>query len=738
MKKIFTSFILLICFITVHGQIVTQSITSADLTNLIPGYSEVSTINAKSVSYSPALPQADPIPIDGDTTTERNDVYDYADPVAVSIQMSDGNITNTSQGKVWTMLLNVINAHNISLLFDQFNLSDSALMFIYNGEKTQLTGPIKKSLFTPTTNKIGIAPLNGSSVIIYIIEKNNFSNFLSTVGISQVLAGYRDWGVLLNPPSGSMSPLGGLFDPISCDASVQCYPNKLPFANAVALFATNGWGGTGTMINNEMNNGRSYFLTAFHILDRNNNGQIDESEIAALSRSFFIFRYWKTQCLGGTLNTYIQFNGASLLAAYKSSDMVLLELNNGPGIGDNVNYAGWNRSSSAPSNTNSYIIHHPESEDMRITLTRSVHSFLFNSNFWQASYSDGTVYRGSSGSALFNENNQIVGQLKGGWSSCVFSQFSDRYGKLSVSWNGGGTNSTRLSNWLSPTQNLSSTDLLVINPITMTGSSTIPVCNTGNYTYSVPNLYGCSYFWSVPTSLTIVAGQNTSTLVVSRSSSQPTGADQLSVIITDSKGINRTVVVTKDISIVPTPPVTLSSSRNPNCNGGYQSWYLSADPTSNGTNWHWYVDYVSPNSRIDIISPYSSSTRVDVKGGGVVKLSYKDLCGVEKNDGVTVFSTCPSFIIEPNPAQNTVTIGLKTTNYPKKDITLNDQVKNNLSEIRLIKIFDIFGKLQKQQLINGGNTYQVQMDVSTLTPGTYIIEISDGKNSEMQKMVIVR
>ncbi|MGH2645518.1 MAG: hypothetical protein ACRDE2_16320, partial [Chitinophagaceae bacterium] len=121
----------------------------------------------------------------------------------------------------------------------------------------------------------------------------------------------------------------------------------------------------------------------------------------------------------------------------------------------------------------------------------------------------------------------------------------------------------------------------------MTGSSTIPVCNTGNYTYSVPNLYGCSYFWSVPSSLTIVGGQNTSTFVVSRSSSQPSGTDPLSVTIADSKGLNRKVVVTKDISIVPTPPVTLSSSRNPNCNGGYQSWYLSATPTSNGTNWHW-------------------------------------------------------------------------------------------------------------------------------------------------------
>ncbi|MGH2643274.1 MAG: trypsin-like peptidase domain-containing protein, partial [Chitinophagaceae bacterium] len=643
MKKVFTSSALLFCFATVQGQVVTQSITAADLPNLIPGYSEISTINTKSITYNPTAPPSDPTPIDGDTTTERNDVYDYADPASMLVQMSDGNITNTSKGKVWTIQLNVINAKNIGIQFDQFNLSDSALMFIYNGDKTQLTGPIKKSIFNLSTNKIGIAPLNGYSVIIYIIERNNFSTIQSTIHISQILAGYRDWGVVSSSLSGSISPQGGIFDPIDCDASIQCYPNKLPYARAVARFGTNGYGGTGTMINNELNNGRPYFLTAFHVLDRNGNHQIDASEEAALSESFFIFRYWKTSCGGDISSSYITFYGAILHAAWRYSDVVLLELNNGPGIGDNVNYAGWNRTSTSPSDNYSFIIHHPLSKDMRITFTKNVHSFLFNGNFWQSFYSNGTVYKGSSGSALFNENGQIVGQLKGGWSSCVFTGFSDRYGKLSPSWNGGGTNSTRLSNWLSPTQNLSSTDLLVINPITITGATTIPVCNTDNYTYSVPNLYGCSYNWNVPSSLTIVSGQNTSTIVVTRNTSGPSGDGQISVTITDSKGINRVVVVTKDISVTAAPPVTLSSSRNPYCSGGYQTWSLSATPLSNGSNWQWYVDYTSPNSNIYIHSPNSSSTLVDVKGGGVVRLNYKDLCGASKQDGVTVYSTCQTF-----------------------------------------------------------------------------------------------
>jgi hypothetical protein len=52
---------------------------------------------------------------------------------------------------------------------------------------------------------------------------------------------------------------------------------------------------------------------------------------------------------------------------------------------------------------------------MRLTATNSVHSFAFSDEYWQANYQGGSsVSKGSSGGALLNENNQIVGQLLGG------------------------------------------------------------------------------------------------------------------------------------------------------------------------------------------------------------------------------------------------------------------------------------------------------------------------------------
>ena len=57
---------------------------------------------------------------------------------------------------------------------------------------------------------------------------------------------------------------------------------------------------------------------------------------------------------------------------------------------------------------------------------------------------------GSSGSPLYNAAGRFIGQLHGGASACgaTGDNLSDIYGRFSVSWTGGGTSSTRLSNWL--------------------------------------------------------------------------------------------------------------------------------------------------------------------------------------------------------------------------------------------------------------------------------------------------
>lgn len=65
----------------------------------------------------------------------------------------------------------------------------------------------------------------------------------------------------------------------------------------------------------------------------------------------------------------------------------------------------------------------------------------------------GVTEPGSSGSPLFDQEGRIIGQLFGGGAACAGTNDNgafDYYGRVGVSWEGGGTSSTRLRDWLDP------------------------------------------------------------------------------------------------------------------------------------------------------------------------------------------------------------------------------------------------------------------------------------------------
>jgi hypothetical protein len=106
-------------------------------------------------------------------------------------------------------------------------------------------------------------------------------------------------------------------------------------------------------------------------------------------------------------------------------------------------------------------IHHPRGDVMAITFSNTPPqganwpSGTLNAagNHWRAVWDDGVTEPGSSGGCLFSTTDRrCIGQLHGGPSFCgaAANQLNDLYGKFSVSWTGGGTNATRLSNWLDP------------------------------------------------------------------------------------------------------------------------------------------------------------------------------------------------------------------------------------------------------------------------------------------------
>ncbi len=761
MKKFLILLISLWLSFLSHAQIIEQETTPTLLPTLIPAFNEVTAINSSTVNINFSTPTQDPTPIDGDSTTEGNGALQYANIAAVNIAFSSGNFTSTSLGKVWTLKIIVPNAKNIGLVLSQVTLAPNAEMYVYNQSKTRLKGVIKAEHFS-SLSRLSIAPTKDAEIYIYILERNNFSVFQSNFTITKVLGGFIDFGedaagtaLLMNAPPeiNSFARLnvnqahGGpnnlnienneLFNSKTihsttdysghCSPYFFCYPNKATTARAVAIFSAGGWGGTGTLINNESSNGRAYFITAFHILDHfPKNDQIDAVEIDNLVDANFTFQFWRPGC-GGAVNRGINFSGATLIAANRGTDMVLLELTRPPGVGDGVNYAGWNRTTNASSNTLSSIIHHPQGLDMRYTQTRFVRSYLFNSNYWQAGYQNGygTMARGSSGAALLNENNQVVGQLKAGWSSCFFSNFSDRFGKFDRSYS-----AANLQQFLSPVQNLTEVGQLTLNPLSITGVSEIG-CTTSQYTYSVPNLTGVSYFWLITSDFTIVSGQNTSAITIKRNSSLYASAS-ITVNLTDNKGRTRFLSASKVISGGASIEGTISQTGQPNkpmytVNSIYAgtanvSLYLqgatniSCTRTSGSGTWSYIGQYLTINLS-------SGSADFQMSGTGS--------CGFTSRTVTFYVSGGWRFSVAPNPASNDLYI----TATGIEDIEAPDIVKQK-DLVFTASLYDFNTRLLIKQIRSLKGDKQVKINVRGLKKGKYVLEITYDKYRDSRHIII--
>lgn len=310
-----------------------------------------------------------------DSTYEYNPRLDYGVPIPTNITMQNGQWVTINGIDVWRLKIIVNNALNTGIHLDNFNLSPSAKFYIMNGDSTILKGPYVKEAYNETT-QLGTFPMTGNSfyLLLYDSVASNISQ--NNLTVVQVIGGYQAVGED-EPPA---SVINGL-NPLRCINSVRCYADWMITARAVARWV-NGEGGqcSGTLLNNENQNGISYFHSAAHCLPANRN---------LLVRAAFQFQFWQTGCNSGVNQPWIEFNGATLLHETSTSngDAAFMELRNGPGVGDAPTYAGWSRSNTNPVAGNSGILHHPRGADMRFTKPKKVRDYWWNSgNFWKATY----------------------------------------------------------------------------------------------------------------------------------------------------------------------------------------------------------------------------------------------------------------------------------------------------------------------------------------------------------------
>jgi len=241
----------------------------------------------------------------------------------------------------------------------------------------------------------------------------------------------------------------GFGDSGDCNNNVVCpeaeeWENQVRSVALITLGNGTRWC-SGSLLNNTTNDGTPYFLTANHCTE----GQ-------TVSTMVFIFNYQSDICdpggTGNDGNLSQSVSGAALLAQTNSNsfdnstdpmqtDMALLLLSQAPPDNYHVFYSGWDRSGEIP--VNAVGIHHPNGDVKKISfdLDPSQITGYFdvtgNSNgttHWRiADWDDGTTEPGSSGSPLFNNNRQVIGQLQGGQASCS-DNVNDYYGRLALSF----------------------------------------------------------------------------------------------------------------------------------------------------------------------------------------------------------------------------------------------------------------------------------------------------------------
>ena len=380
-------------------------------------------------------------------------LFRFGFPHNVNLTLSNSGIWQTTSdgGRLWKLKIYSPSALSLNLLYDKFYLPNGGEFFIYSEDMKQHMGA-----FTSENNKgdrkniLGFATglLFTNSIVLEYYEPENCRDS-GIISISQVISGYRDIREIEENRNQSKSGSTGYFchNDINCIEGLDYRKEK----DAIACIVQGIHACSGALLNTTANDFRPVFLTAGHCL----------SPYVTPDQWVFYWNYEASSCSGMTsLSSTKSTTGANILALNDATDFMLLNLIENPIKNPNVfvYYLGWDRTT--VSATSGVCIHHPNGVQKKISITdkeiNSHPSSIYWTNgfspvdsHWEVNFTNGTTESSSSGAPLLNQNKRVIGQLHGGSSGCP-PYVVKFYGRFDLSWEGGGTSSTRLKDWLDP------------------------------------------------------------------------------------------------------------------------------------------------------------------------------------------------------------------------------------------------------------------------------------------------
>ncbi len=370
----------------------------------------------------------------------RGQRFAFAHDVNLNLPNSGLWETDANGDRIWRLRVESVGARSIHLLYDRWRLAKGARLFIYNDDRSHVTGAFTAdNNWTDGTNITG--PVFGSAVTLeYVVPQSQQD--IGELSILQICHAYRSFA----EAAGALDNFG---DANSCQVNVACAEgnNWQDEKRGVAMIISNVRWCSGSLIQNTREDFWPYFLTANHCV----NG--------SLPSWLFIFNYESPTCLnpGSEPSISNSVANAALVSSWglnPGSDFALLRLSSPPPISYTPYYNGWDRSNTPAVGTRS--IHHPSGDIKKINRDdgTAVSDYWTNTSFpnthwripaWEVGGNEG----GSSGSVCFDQNSRIKGQLTGGYEACAANDAS-WYGKFSHSWNGGGVATARLKDWIDP------------------------------------------------------------------------------------------------------------------------------------------------------------------------------------------------------------------------------------------------------------------------------------------------
>jgi len=338
---------------------------------------------------------------------------------------------------LWRLRIESLGALSLNLGFTRYVMPAGGSLLLYSSDESFVVSRALTAADNNASNEFWTPLVLGDNMVVELTLPADRVDLLE-LELGFVNIGYRYFGETLDVLQGS------------CNNDVIC-PEGDPWRDeipSVGVYTINGtWYCSGAMINNTAEDETPYFLTAYHCGISTGN---DQSVVV-------YWNYESPNCgdlSGGSLSDFN--SGVIWRAEYSSSDFCLVEMEEMPDPDFGVTYSGWNRGSGTAADP--VAIHHPGTDEKAISFdydATTITSYLGTSSPGDGTHhrignwEDGTTEGGSSGSPLYNQDHQIIGQLHGGYASCT-SITADWYGRLYTSWTGGGSNASRLSNWLDP------------------------------------------------------------------------------------------------------------------------------------------------------------------------------------------------------------------------------------------------------------------------------------------------